>query len=102
MVYGEALDRLDAILSTHLAQGLVTTRRSVRVCYRAGRNQGRIGPKVTGTTDIWNTLLLQVGASYCGKGSPDLSLNQCHDDLRVVINLHAPNIPCLIEGWYAK
>ena len=38
------------------------------------------------------TTSLLVGPSYCGKASTDLSLNQCHDDLRLVINLHVPNI----------
>ena len=135
-----------------------------RNCYRAMRNQGQIGPNVTGTTEIrytlrvqlkphspvatgelwwdntpqtmhqspqieiWNTvnkwrfvnfynvkppcwtlsgdgsttIILKVEASYCGKASPDLLLSQCHDDLRVVINLHVPNIHCFIEGRFAK
>jgi len=29
-------------------------------------------------------------------------LNQCHDDLRVVINLHVPNINYLIEETVRK
>jgi len=40
----------------------------------------------------WLPWSLQVGAYYCGRASPDLSLNQCHDDLRVVINLNVPYI----------
>jgi len=43
-----------------------------------------------------------VGVSYCGKASPDLLLNQCHDDLRVVINLQVTNIHYLIEGRSSK
>ena len=29
-------------------------------CYRAVRNQGQIGPEVTETTDIWNTLQIPL------------------------------------------
>jgi len=64
------------------------------------RNQGHVGPKVTwrdwrkehtaGAIDHHNPI--QVAASYCGKASPDLSLNQCHDGLRAGTNLHVPNI----------
>jgi len=46
----------------------------------------------------WPPYSLQVGASYCGKTSPDLSLNQCHHNLGVVINLHVPNIHYIIES----
>jgi len=31
-----------------------------------------------------------------------ISLNQCHDDLKVVVNLRVQNIHYFIEGWSAK
>jgi len=50
------------------------------------------------TEHHWLPQSLQVGASYCDKASLDLSLNQCHDDLRVVINLYVPNNFLLSAG----
>jgi len=80
-----------------------------RNCYQSVRNQSQVGPKVIATTEIGNTLRVplatiipKVRGSYCGKANPDLSLHHCHDDLRVVINLHVSNINYFIAGRSAK
>jgi len=45
-------------------------------CQRAGRNQGQIGPKVTGTTDMRKTLRVPLNTSILLRQSKPISLTE--------------------------
>ena len=69
------------------------------------RNQGQIGPEVTRTTG-WHKEHIAGATEYYNSCRSEhliaakqaqLSLNQCHDDLRVVIDLHVPNSNILLR-----